>query len=389
MSKRHRHVQIAVKQYADGRWGFDDYSSGTLRKVRLKDEEAAQTRATDAAVLLANGRTDLLGIDRGELARFRQWETARKKSRTYGEVVTEFAATKRADTNLHSGYVDQLVGRAEHFARAWGHRPIGEIEPVEIANALTLLKLEPRNRNNVRDALVTVWRFARDEREYLPSDAKTAAERVKRLKIRRAVSIATYTPEQFEQILAEARAKFMPAFAISGLAGIRAHEIRPTSKEKKKDPLRWEDFHWRDGYVRVRPETSKTGEERLVPLQPALRRLLAPYRHLTGPIIDVSANEELKRIRAELGIPFTKNGFRHGYGTYRNALIHDIAKVAEELGNTVKTAKARYVRPKPEKEARRWFNPKVAPKEGKIVPFPKVPKSSKKRGSQQSISVAP
>lgn len=49
------HVSVTVRKYADGRWGFDDYSSGKRKMVRLWNKQKAEARATDIAVLLANG----------------------------------------------------------------------------------------------------------------------------------------------------------------------------------------------------------------------------------------------------------------------------------------------------------------------------------------------
>jgi len=60
---------------------------------------------------------------------------------------------------------------------------------------------------------VTLWRFARDERGDLSMESKTAAERVRRLRIKRAATISLYTPEQFHDILAETRPEFLPVFA--------------------------------------------------------------------------------------------------------------------------------------------------------------------------------
>jgi len=73
------HVQIQVQQYADGRWGFDDYSSGKRVMVRLWSKEKAEQRATDITVGLTDSRGELLPIDAKELAEFREWKNSIKK----------------------------------------------------------------------------------------------------------------------------------------------------------------------------------------------------------------------------------------------------------------------------------------------------------------------
>ena len=68
------HVHVQRPAVRDGRWGFDDYSQGQRQHGALPHQSKSVARATDLAVLLANGRGDLLQINAGELAEFRQWK---------------------------------------------------------------------------------------------------------------------------------------------------------------------------------------------------------------------------------------------------------------------------------------------------------------------------
>src|SRR5438046_5855558 len=95
------HVEIKVRQYADGRWVFDDYSRADRHKVRLLTKQKADARAADVAVLLASGRGDLLQITARDLAEFRQWRQRKVAAPTFAEVVSEFLASKLEDKNLH------------------------------------------------------------------------------------------------------------------------------------------------------------------------------------------------------------------------------------------------------------------------------------------------
>ena len=78
------HIKIEVRQYADGRWGFDDYSLCGRRKVRVLTKQKALSRATDITVFLANGRNDLLSIDRAELAEFNGYSSSNGSPRSSG-----------------------------------------------------------------------------------------------------------------------------------------------------------------------------------------------------------------------------------------------------------------------------------------------------------------
>ena len=57
-------IGIKVRRYADGRWGFDDYSQGKRVMVRLWNKQKAEARATDILVWLANKhvRPDLIEV---------------------------------------------------------------------------------------------------------------------------------------------------------------------------------------------------------------------------------------------------------------------------------------------------------------------------------------
>lgn len=72
-----RNTEIEVQQYGDGRWGFDDYSSGKRVMVRLWSKEKAEKRAADIRVRLTNSRGELLPINTDEFAEFREWKASR------------------------------------------------------------------------------------------------------------------------------------------------------------------------------------------------------------------------------------------------------------------------------------------------------------------------
>jgi hypothetical protein len=55
-------VQIKVRKYADGRWGFDDYTSGKRRAVRWRSKQKAEAYARDIGLLLTNGRPAFLDV---------------------------------------------------------------------------------------------------------------------------------------------------------------------------------------------------------------------------------------------------------------------------------------------------------------------------------------
>lgn len=344
---------IAVRRYADGRYGFDYKPlTGDRVKVRLQELEEAVKRAEETARVISAGRINLLSVTDDELAEVRAIRARREKSKSAEAIALEFIALKSDDQHLNSEYVANISRRLELFRRAF-RQPLSEITAPEIEEWLRGLNKAPRNRNNIRDDVAAMFRFAR-ERGYLP-DQTTEAEKVKRLKIRGGEQITIWTPEELAKILATVRREFVPWVAIGAFAGIRTEEIQPTPRSRK-DPLRWDDFDWRRKFVRVRAETAKTGHARIVPLLGCLVEWLEPWHGLTGPVMEGAAQirNETRRIR-ELGGAYKKNALRHSFGSYRLAIVKSIAQVAEEMGNSPAIIRKEYHAPQVEAVAEAWF----------------------------------
>jgi integrase len=145
--------------------------------------------------------------------------------------VSEFMATKREDKNLDPGYVGNLEYYLSDFLAELGRTPISEIEQATISKILAGLNRKARSRNNTLDAVRALFRFAR-ERGYLP-DELTEAEKIKRLKLRRAKEIAIYTPEEMRARLDKCRHEYIPGKIIPAFASIREEEVRPKCKSHK------------------------------------------------------------------------------------------------------------------------------------------------------------
>ena len=127
--------KITVRQYADGRWGFDDHSSGTRKMVRLLSKQKAEQRALDVAVLLSNGRGDLLQVSAAELAEFRAWKAGTRQSPAIADACAEFVKLKSAKSNA---YLHSLTGDLALFQQFIGPtKAIGTIMALDIQRFLT------------------------------------------------------------------------------------------------------------------------------------------------------------------------------------------------------------------------------------------------------------
>ncbi len=366
-------VEIIIRKYSDGRFGFDSHNKGRRKQHRWREQADAIDGARDHARAVAAGNVDLLSIDKKEwavfcawqregftmedLVVFREWKAARSKSRLVRDVETEMMAIKDADTDLDSSWITNVRNTLKLFSETFGRRQIVDIEAEEIEKWLLGLGKQPRNRNNIRAIVVSLFRFARD-RKWLPWGEKTAAEQTTKLTIRtRADNIEIYTPAELEALITSVHDDFKPWALLGAFAGIRTEEIRPKAASAK-DPLRWEDFQWVDKQIFVRAETAKTGRQRYVPISDNLAAWLKPYRKRKGPVVTRPASALYEETRALplRGVVYRKNGLRHSYGSYRNAIIRNINQLAEEMGNSPAIARRNYEKPQPRSIADKWFS---------------------------------
>jgi len=358
-------IEIRVRQYADGRFGFDDYSSGQRRAVRFLSKQKAESRATEVAVLLANGRHDLLDIDRAELAEFHRWKAVNSCSRPLSEICSEFLQIKSTKSSRHVQSLERDLRLFEAFLGPT--QPIAAIKAPDIQRFLDSRNAGMRRKFNLRSGIITLFRWAR-RMSYLDSERMTEAEKVE--PIQKAPGQANILlPDQLRKLLDNVREEFFPWLCIAAFAGIRSEEIAP-DPESRKSPLAWEDFDWKHRVIIVRAQTSKTKEEREVPLLPNLAEWLAPWRNSKGPVIG-DAEQPSKRETARLGHfigGWKHNALRDSFCSYRARVTQNVPQVSYEMGNSVPMVKRSYHRRQSIRAARQWFNIRPV-KESKVVTF--------------------
>jgi integrase len=132
-----------------------------------------------------------------------------------------------------------------------------------------------RRRDNIRDSLVTLSRFAR-RCGYLP-DKASEAEKVRKIKPD-ASEVATWSVAETELFLEHASEQWLPCFAIGLFAGLRKSEILR---------LDWSALKWHHDPPVIavhRKIARKVRVDRLAPMLPNLASWLEPYRHRVGAI---------------------------------------------------------------------------------------------------------
>ena len=285
----------------------------------------------------------------------------RKKivERRMGDIVDELLAAKK-QAGLSDRYIQTLRTYLLRFANSF-QTNIGSINTGAIVRWLDSLKIGRRSRNNVRQAVVTLFNFAR-RRGYLPKGEPTEAADVETVRDHSA-DIAILTPAELSKLLRKSKPVYQLYFVLAAFTGIRSAELLR---------LEWSEINFEKGQIEVKARKGKIGTRRLVPIQPNLAKWLESYRSSTGKLFKSrrtvdSAIKFAKRLR----IPWKANCLRHSYATYRLSMLPDAGRIALEMGNSPAKLFANYRELDRHNHAADWFalEPSVRSTR-KIIPMP-------------------
>lgn len=243
---------------------------------------------------------------------------------------------------------------------------ISEVQASHIDDWLASMKAASgRTKNNYRTALITLFSFAR-QKGYLPRGQESEAEFSARYGDKGG-EIGIYTPAQLEMLLTRLEPRFVPFVAIGAFAGLRSAEIVR---------LEWPEIRFDQDVVEIKAAKAKTASRRLVPIAPALRAWLEPFRQKEGRVLHALPDEfalaknfrrAVAQIQDQKGKPLLKivhNGLRHSFITYRMAVLKNAAEVALEAGNSPRMIFEHYRELATTREAEDWFA--IRPSEQRI-----------------------
>lgn len=250
-----------------------------------------------------------------------------EKARTsVADVAARFLAAKEHE-ELSDYYLKPMRRIFDRFAADF-KCSIGSVQPDEIRAWIVKQGVSKRTRNNLRNALATLFSFARTE-GYLPDADRTAAERVPTERVKD-TTIGTYTAAELRAILAHTPGRLIPAVAIAAFAGIRSAEILR---------LDWRNVKLAEGHIELGPEITKTASRRVVPIQPTLAAWLAPHAKNEGSVAPAYQNldnltRQMIAVVMAANVKPKRNGFRHSFGTFRLAVTQNAAQTSLEMGNS-------------------------------------------------------
>jgi len=275
-----------------------------------------------------------------------------------GDIVDELLAAKQ-NAGLSDRYIETLRTYLRRFTDSF-QTNIGSINTGAIALWLDSLKIGPRSRNNVRQAIVTLFNFAR-RRGYLPKGETTEAADVERVRDHD-VEIAILTPDQLKKLLGKSKPIYQLYFTLAAFTGIRSAELLR---------LDWSEVNFEKGHIEVKACKAKTATRRLVPIQQNLAKWLAPYRGSIGKLFQSRRTvDSAIKLAKRTGIPWKANCLRHSYATYRLSIVPDAGRIALEMGNSPAKLFTNYRELDRHNHAPEWFaiEPRTR-RSRKIVPF--------------------
>ncbi len=370
-------VSVPIYEFSDGRFCVDTLLGEKRKRITRTSLDAAKIEARKLIAQIASGRAHEERMTLAEVEDYRlakdklapfgvsllgaieEWVAGRGKtpriiSKTAAEVVEEFLTSKRVE-GVSFFHLEDRKYRMNKFAAAFPGR-IDQISTHEIEIWLNGLGISSRTRNNYRNAVLQLFRYARSKR-YLPRNEPTAIEDVASANAGEG-AIEIYTPQELRLLLSHAPEKLLPFFAIGAFAGLRSQEIMR---------LDWSEIRFEQHFIEVAAAKAKTASRRLAPLLPVLAAWLLPLRQKTGHVVGYTRNDmlcEARQRHCKSGIKvggqvfefrWKPNALRHSYASYRLADIKDAARVALEMGNSPAMLFRNYRELVTEKQAAEWF----------------------------------
>ena len=285
----------------------------------------------------------LNGFSLVEAARsFIQRQAQKLTPKSVPEIVPELLDDMQRKGRSKS-YLRDLRTRLGRFGENFSC-PLSSISTAEIDQYIHDLAGKERYRNNVLQTIGTLFSFAK-KRGYVCRDHRGISD-VTSYEVKRK-EIEVFTPMEVEKMLNQANPQVQLALALTCFAGVRGAEL---------GRLDWNDIKFEAGFIRVKAASSKTGMRRVPPIPDNLRAWLMLHRQESGPVVPYkNVYAQYPLVAKKAGLQWKRNGHRHGFASYRTALIKNLDQVAIEAGHSKQMLLSNYFKVVSEADAKAWF----------------------------------
>lgn len=364
-------VSIKKLPTPDGnRWRVRWTEGGKDKSARHKTKDAAEALASELRAqketkgevwlsLPAAERNNLiaayhdarrLGVDIHKAILAASQNGTGATSLAIGKVIGELK-TSRLNNGRDPDYVYNMAVVLNQFSKGRELMEINRFTLVDVEKFIDSKKLE--YRQTVRGRLSTLFSFA-VRRGYRVDNPCDRLETVKVVRLPPAV----FTIEQVEtavEWLTKNAKHGLPWFALSTFCGLRPEEAEQTTKAA---------IHFKEGFIRVEAQTSKTGQRRVAyPRPEAMAFLKWSLKHGTLPLSADQRRHMLgwkghsTGLREALGFKtWPKDITRHTAASYWLACEGETVRhVAKMLGHSEAVCESRYKAVKTQKEAAEFW----------------------------------
>lgn len=263
-------------------------------------------------------------------------------------------------TRVKDRQLNDLKNRLKRFAQDFGTRPMHSIATEEIEKWLSTLRsrrnpskaseeplLSPLSRNHYRASLHALFGYAAAPARSWCSRNPVADLEPERVETAEPEAYSVEDVKRIMQAAVDYKPELVPVLVLGMFGGLRISEAAEIDLSKIKPDT--DEF-------RVSGD-SKTGA-RLAPCTDALKAWLFAQPRRRGKAWLSSRRalyDEMPKLFALAKVDPIDNGARHSFISYRCAESRDIARVADECGNSVSTIKAHYRQLVTSAEASRYF----------------------------------
>lgn len=264
-------------------------------------------------------------------------------------VVNQYLESLKKARRSYEYYKGQYYSLSALVDKVGATAPIGVVGTPDLESLVFLDNREPRSNDSVRCHFLAFFHWCQLQ-QYLAYSKPTAADRLPKIKVPRKSPKPLKVGEAKAILTAVDDIWCLLYLVLSLFTAIRHDELQCLTFDMIKTDC-----------LDIPAEISKTGKRRIIPLHPALRAWLAPFRGRSGLVIPI-ASIQLK-VRTFLqccgiaGVPkkWHRNWLRQSYCSYRLAETGDVIETSKEDGHAAYVLERDYLEICSNADARRYF----------------------------------
>lgn len=272
---------------------------------------------------------------------------ARQHSKASPKITVPEAVRLYIESCARDGKSPARLHQIEYHCQRFGaaiNDLVSAVTPGLVSQYLAGLAVSPRTRRNARAEIgafckwLVLHGYLERGTDWLENVQNYAA---------RSGEIQIFSPEEMAKLLGAAPESLVPYLVLGGFCGLRQAEIQR---------LDWSEVDLADGFIEVKAGKSKTDVRRLVTIPANAKAWLTPRHKASGPVCPFrNVTNALAKLARKAGVQWHKNALRHSCISYRIAESGDVARVADESGNSPAVIRSNYLRRVKPAAAAAWF----------------------------------